>query len=982
MLRTVDELNISNKHKSQLRRAAERKNNQFLEQWIVPSLEGDVAAFPHLFRRETGSFLHFDMDEMADEYAAPNGEIDWQAVFQATVLFTNPLRIGEYDKTKRIPGQHSGGTPPSERIQNGGWVVLTYEVDEDTVECLEMQLDWFAGKPEVCPFSKAHSALSQYADYRGYCAVFSGNKSVHIHCLFDIRHLTKSMLPRGKASYRKLWSFDLADHLFAPLYRQVWAEVATELQQALSTDATFDPRLSSYVQKRRSPWGIRTLARGAALHGFAPDDRIEQIVIQERLAKKILAPLGAPSVFCASKAKHMEKAVRDIDNLPSVRAVTSQHSAHLLEELQNYLVANGFPPYPKPVDMCFEGEYNMVFFQNDAADVHPSTFVRGDYRRLACAGKGAPTETMFLPNELTLDQTLDLLPSAHQLVNTGYVAADWRQRVGQPLANAVDAQSARALAAPIFEAMATRNRPTLIQGPEGLGKTRALMLALPELAWEDDLAFLGTSDASAKLVSSVRGFTAFASGSYEQLSDKAREFDSLHGGDVKAVMLPSMSGLYEMAAANVGQRNMATREAAGAAGAPSFLHHIQRHQPKVFAEMERLRDDIWRTQNGDVVFNPNAFVFLVHGLLKVWPHATFSRGFLHPDCPSDLDPTRVAECAKQMRFRRVIYDEVSWDDLVAVVPAWKRKLAAKIKKTCKKASSSPWDEARLSDRVRAYNAETGGGSVDVSDFSFDECDQIIRLKLRPSDLVKVDADRFPFGKGGNDHNFYRSSHGRKYYCKPWRWYWSLGCPVVILTTEDLPRLIVKGINQSKTNADAKRFGVVNMTHAPHLFRDAVPLVFDERARAQRTDRADVVDLADDLLADGFDYVISNSLKPTDPRWQGRVMSHSGARGQNGMEGSKIASVLTYPALTLYEQLCVLGAAFGIEDPVKVAFRDQVHQSLGRNLGFRRTPNKNQDEHVVVMKPSLFRDLDQLSGHSVPKVGSDRYKFFVADWASL
>ena len=105
-----------------------------------------------------------------------------------------------------------------------------------------------------------------------------------------------------------------------------------------------------------------------------------------------------------------------------------------------------------------------------------------------------------------------------------------------------------------------------------------------------------------------------------------------------------------------------------------------------------------------------------------------------------------------------------------------------------------------------------------------------------------------------------------------------------------------------------------------------------------------------------------------------MSSHRSARGRNDLEGQRIATILTYPGVRQYSDLAVLGAAFDIDDPVSTALRDTVYQDLGRNLGFRYTPGQPIDSHVVFIKPSLFRNLDRLSGQSNSDLGHDRYVF--------
>lgn len=962
MLRNISELNISKKHRQQLDRALQRRSNTFGDMWLAPSFESKVEAYPHFFRHEAGSFMHFDLSDLLDQHIPEKGPEDWTGFFSDAVLFTNPMRFGEFDPSKRVPGQHSGGTPPGERVANSGWLTLTYEVDAETRSDLEMQLGWFAGKPESCAFTPVHRAFSQYADYRGYSAVFSGNKSLHIHLVFDIRHLNRELLP-NKPRYRALWSSDVLDSLLGPLHRKAWFEGAGILQKHLGTAAVFDTRLSSYVQKKRSPWGVRTLTKGSELHGFDPGDQFQQVVVQERIAKRILAPPNASAFIRSENARNLSAPLRSSTRCPSAKIIDTEPSSVVLSEFERYLRQHGWDEYPKPVKLCFDGDCNIVYFQNAADDVHPSTLVRGDYRRLLGAGKAAPRSPVFLPNELTLDESLSLLPSVQGSKSTLSWSKQRSLQMGKPLSKATDIQSARSLSSPLLLHKASQRGPTLVQGPEGMGKTHTLMSAIYDLALDDPQL--------------LKGFTGCAARSETQLVDKMSEFKRIHP-DAQPVLLPSLKKLYQTARDNTQTKKELQRIDAGRAGFPHLLHLIKTQQPHVFAEMERLRDDVWRNSKNQVVFRPDAVVFLVQGLLKVWPHATFTRAFLHPDCPSDLDPAGMDQCAQQMAFRRVIYDEVSCDDLVAIVPAWKADVAHAANQNCEATTGLPWDESELYNRVQAYETVVRRMGRE-QDLSYDDIDGLVRLKLnQKDDHVIVNVDDFPFGKGGDDYNFYRKANGEEFYCKERRWVWSLGCPVIILTTEDLPRLLVHGIRaRSKKN-----FSVLNMTYTPHLHRDSVPLVFDERARAQQPGKDWAADLAEQLLKDGFDYVISNSLSPQSKRWDGRVLTHEGARGVNYLKEKRIASILMYPPLRQYTELCAMASAFGIKDPVTVSYRDQIHQSLGRNLGFRYTEGQPDHSHVVFIKPSLFRDLGQLSGHSVPGVGSDRYQFFVADVAIL
>ncbi len=982
-MKKAKDLCVSTKHQNQIERADNRTNQRLWDVFIGPSLQDDLLPVPHLFERKDGNYSHAEMEELlakAERNALEPGQDEYSALCEQTEFFTNPLKLAEFDASKRIPGKRSGYTPPGERISNGGWIALTFEYDGETPEDLETQLDWFAGKRETCRFQKAHTALSGFADYRGYSAVFSGSKSVHIHTIWDTRHLSAELSKAATVSIRKLWHGDVPDHDLASLHWIVWAEVAAIINDNLGTNVPFDPALRNYTQKRRFPWGIRTFTKAVPLHSFDVGDQISQTVLQEHLAKKTLAPIGSEPMFSFAKSLQTSQVRRHGCNKPSQRQFKTAATAEVLQLLQDYLSDSGWGEYPKPVRLDFDGTNNVVYFQNNRHDVHPSTFVRGDFRKLYLAGRGSPSGDVFLPNELTLDETLDLLiPSNTHLLEKRDNLRKQRLPIGLERfrQSAVDQWSARREAGRLFKNIGNRSGVTLVQAHEGLGKTYALFSGLMEHRWDADAERFQNKEradstgANQSDVAYHRGPTIIACGSYDQLSEKSRELLSVENAPASVVILKSISKLYAEARENCSVQQALTKLDAGKEGFPHLLAAIQDTQPEVYAEMKRLRDQPWLNSKGAAQFRHDAVVVMVHSMLKVWPHALFARAFLHPEFPDDFDISTVKNYADQMNPFRVIYDEVGWEDLVAVVPEADRDLAYRIRSDCRATSQQDWDEASLPDRTSAY-ARSG-----TADLTFDEVDELIRLKLTVKHRYHVDAASYPFGKGPADKNFYAKAHGATYYCRPYRWFNSLGCPVIILTTEDLPRLVGQSIARSSN--PAKPFHTIRLTETPHILPDRVQLRFDERARmARKADGeeeplASVIDLAKELLSDGYDFVISDGLGAIGQPYEGSVSSHVSARGRNDLQGKKIASIMTYPSLEQYKRLCILAKAMVLTNPISIAMRDQAYQSFGRNLGFRRKQGQRHDLHSLYIKASLFKELRRLSGQMDKRLSPDRYE---------
>jgi hypothetical protein len=59
---------------------------------------------------------------------------------------------------------------------------------------------WFLSNDDkgAMPFDDVDRALCRYREYRGYCSVYSGGKSIHSHFLFDTRHLINARMGWNK----------------------------------------------------------------------------------------------------------------------------------------------------------------------------------------------------------------------------------------------------------------------------------------------------------------------------------------------------------------------------------------------------------------------------------------------------------------------------------------------------------------------------------------------------------------------------------------------------------------------------------------------------------------------------------------------------------------------------------------------------------------------------------------------------------------
>jgi hypothetical protein len=133
---------------------------------------------------------------------------------------------------------------PGERTRNAGFAVYTFEPNSDALD--DQLRIIYSGQ-----LRQIDADLRRYRDYRGYEVVYSGNKSLHFHFCFDLRHLKRDLAVTGNSSYRDNWTRDLPDNLLRPAYAVSWDRLAARFCEIASVQP--DPRLRSWEQLRRCP---------------------------------------------------------------------------------------------------------------------------------------------------------------------------------------------------------------------------------------------------------------------------------------------------------------------------------------------------------------------------------------------------------------------------------------------------------------------------------------------------------------------------------------------------------------------------------------------------------------------------------------------------------------------------------------------------------------------------------------------------------
>jgi hypothetical protein len=206
-------------------------------------------------------------------------------------IFANPLALPDgYDRSEFEVGQ---ALPPTLRATNAGFVVATIEHDCDSRDQFEAIVGWttFSGR-----FKEVDAELRKHKEYLGYSVVFSGNRSLHFHFVFDTRHLTRAPVEETAAER----SLDQKMHsaIMHNVHQIYWDHVNAVMEATLNPSVAADRKLRTYTQWKRMPWGMRKLERDSTILGLPSGTTVPQLVLIEGI-RTSRAPKGASSFLVA-----------------------------------------------------------------------------------------------------------------------------------------------------------------------------------------------------------------------------------------------------------------------------------------------------------------------------------------------------------------------------------------------------------------------------------------------------------------------------------------------------------------------------------------------------------------------------------------------------------------------------------------------------------------------------------------------------------
>ena len=241
-------------------------------------------------------------------------------------FFTNPLVLPlGYDEPD-FDIEHAPA--PKDRLTNAGFIVVTSELDCERIEEFEQNLNWFAGKDgdfASAPFAALDKELSRQQDYRGYCAVYSGRRSIHMHFVYDTKHLTNA--PWEADWQSRLASLPQTAAVMTKAHGLAWDHVHQRMAHILAPLGKPDKKLRTATQWRRAPFGINTLEKNCDFLGLRRGQRVLRVASSNLVARS--------------------NRINDLSHFLQIVTLTELSLCRHREEIRAYLTAYQ-PVEPKP----------------------------------------------------------------------------------------------------------------------------------------------------------------------------------------------------------------------------------------------------------------------------------------------------------------------------------------------------------------------------------------------------------------------------------------------------------------------------------------------------------------------------------------------------------------------------------------------------------------------------------------------------------
>ncbi|MGA1809467.1 hypothetical protein VHN57_20425 [Sphingobium sp. WW5] len=639
-------------------------------------------------------------------------------------LFSNSLAVTEPNTNGKWPEAKG-------RLRLGAQQIFTFEFDVDSKAFLAEQLDWCLPKPpfKSSALSILHDRLREYADYRLITAVWSGNKSLHIHLTFDTQlFLNTHVSPCPstiQGGHKAHWE----------VLRPIVLDVLRP-----SLEAQPDGHLSYATSFRRTPNALRKLDKPNILD-FPAGSSVRQVVLFEEETKRqsALKLLLSPGLFSVGEQ------IREPRNYSTGMALPGDQHRHCERRLAKFYDGTGLDF----VRLVHVADGHRALFRNSARDRNPATYISDGFVTPKFLGTDADLATArgCPPLPAPLSQMIRIW------------CAELDQTDGLTEGQIAAARDLMAANLPRYMIMA--DLPIILTAPEGISKTTTVI---------NDFHRIDTA------INGDERPTMFAFADYTNALEKAEYFNQRWAGSKHfAIVWRSWSRWYSDICCELG-REVLTDAVAMAQGL-SLWRLIERVQPDIRRELEQQHRDLWQQ-----VGNRQPVIMTVHDVAHRWGQFGRTRQLFDPnyfDREIEDDDAR-----NRSALSCLIHDEVSVSNLVRILTddqmAWINDLG--------QASGDIWAEPRIAQQRRAFDQHVEARGTMGFDFhaaremmtlSFDEVSLRRTAEYPPfprGDRYACDGERMFVGR----RNWWMEGPDRK-----------LAGRMLFLTTEAVPTCVAE-----------------------------------------------------------------------------------------------------------------------------------------------------------------------------------------------
>lgn len=663
--------------------------------------------------------------------------------WHALTYFTNPLAI---PPAPTIVDDKEVWVPPMDRVIWGRSQVMTFEFDQPDLDFFRKQLKWCrsrTGKLLDCQIGDLYRACSQqWIDFEGITVCYSGNKSFHIHIVFETGH-ARSMGIEQNIRH------GLSQH---------WQRLRDLVMLTLKPGANPDDSMWQPEKFRRIPNGIRKLDKSNIL-GIPAGAFVRQVTIWEKFRNRASSAAKAvffdPSLFVKPAFTPINRTSISRKFLPNGPEL--DYCRAKMREIFNEQCL------PEFHDFVEHGGKMRAHFANHIEDRKPSSYMDAEYCTVNICGSNplslTTTTAPRLPKPLG-----DMMVSwcnEFQHLNTRE-----RTQVESDFAMAVvDDASARREMAKLLTSVIRDEKLALVCAPEGISKTTGLFENHGRIAhWlkaQDD------------------GATMYAFAEYKGAYDKAKEFNERqYDGAYHAIVLESFEQSYAKACKNLGIARMGIKQVEGS-GHRSLWAAIEAVQPAVIATFQQSHADLW-AEVGDAV----PVYFTVHAVAHNWQLSAPSRLMWAPSFWGLRGHTDHAKtCREETRLSLLVHDEIRAEDIVAAYPEWKvnwvNEMVAHNAAAWNNGSAAVTRQSAFTDFLQQVPP------IDV--ISYEEVQDIIRFDGHEWDQVTTHDS----GEYGRLEGNYANAIGNLWQVIERSWPIDAANKTIVLTTETVPMHIAR-----------------------------------------------------------------------------------------------------------------------------------------------------------------------------------------------